>query len=89
MQQYRFREERLESCPVEQDLGVLVGSWLEESHRCAQVAKKTNSALACIRSSVAAGLGVSLYVALVKPHLECWVGLCAPHYRRTSSCSSA
>jgi len=85
MHQYRLGADLLESSSVERDLGVLVDDRLTMSQQRALAAKKANGILGCSKKSVASRSSevlLTLYTALVKPHLEYCIQFWVPQFKK-------
>ena len=82
---YRLGEELIERSPVERNLGILMDKKLDMSQKCALEAQKASSILGHIRREVASRereVIVSLYSALVRPHLKYCIQAWGPQYRK-------
>lgn len=76
----------LDSSTTERDRGVLVGSTLNLSQKCALAAREDNRTLGCIRPSAAGRwLILLLCSALEPPHLELWVQFCILQHKKVKN----
>ncbi|KAJ7416803.1 hypothetical protein BTVI_34650 [Pitangus sulphuratus] len=85
-QQYTFRADRIESNSSEKDLSILVDTKSTINQQCSLMSKKAKIILGYFGKSVVASQfregGPSLLLSSGGPHLESWVELCTPLYRK-------
>lgn len=67
---------------------MLADAKLKVTQQCMQRPQKSNHILGCIQGSMASRASkviLSLCSALIKPHLECYIHLWAPHHSKDMS----
>ncbi|CAM4508198.1 unnamed protein product [Lepidochelys olivacea] len=82
---YKLGMHHMEVTEDEKDLGILVDHRLTVSRQCDMAVKKANAVLGCIRRGISSRdkeVLVSLYKALVRPHLEYCVQFCSPMFKK-------
>jgi len=83
--QYRLECEVIERSPEEKDLAILMDGKLDTSWQCVVTALKASCILGCIKRSMTSKLSevvLSLYSALVIPHLKSCVQLWRSQHRK-------